>query len=72
MTAEGWRAALFQAIEAFRGGDPRAVDLLVQILVEQDQAKQALREVGFGCTGMPWADVVRDIITLTTEPRAES
>lgn len=72
MTAEGWRDAIVQAVDASRCGEHHALTLLVQILVEQDEAKQALRQVGFGCTGMPWAEVVRDIITLTTAPTRES
>jgi hypothetical protein len=73
MTAEGWRSLVFQAIDRHdRHGDPEPLNLLVQLLVEQDQAKQALREIGFGCTGMPWAEVVREIVTLTTAPTRDS
>jgi hypothetical protein len=65
MTADGWRQTIVQVVDASRCGEDRGLDLLAQLLVEQDQAKQALRKVGFGCIGMPWADVVHEILTLT-------
>jgi len=41
--------------------DPVLAALMAKLLYEQDAAKQALRELGYGCTGMPWADVVEEI-----------
>ena len=45
MNAEGWYAALLKSdADDFRG--------FAMQLAEEDQAKQLLRDAGFGCTGM--------------------
>jgi hypothetical protein len=72
MTAEGWRDIVREAVVRHDGGDDELLTLVARLLAEQDDAKEALRQVGFGCTGMPWPELVRDIITLTTAPTRES
>jgi hypothetical protein len=61
MTKEGWRCAVIEAVQNADEGNDELLKLLVHLLTEQDQAKQALRDLGYGCTGMPWADVVEEI-----------
>jgi hypothetical protein len=61
VTVEGWRDAVLQAVRDHDAGDPTLLQLMSRLLAEQDDAKQRLRELGYGCIGMPWADVVDDI-----------
>jgi len=49
MTRDGWRALI---TDAFELGDHAALDGLARQLAEEDEAKQLLRDAGFGCTGM--------------------
>lgn len=56
MTAEGWAEVVTKAM-----GDRDTMALLVALLVEQDEAKHRLREMGFGVTGTPWPQVVDEI-----------
>lgn len=61
MTAEGWREAVLAAVSRAAAGDPTLLELMARLLAEQDRAKQELRDIGFGCCGMPWLDVVEEI-----------
>jgi hypothetical protein len=61
MTKDGWRMAVLQAANRHQDGDSRSIDLLVQLLAEQDEAKARLSEAGFGVTGTPWARVVDEV-----------
>jgi hypothetical protein len=56
MTTKGWTDLVTKAI-----GNPDTMALLVRVLVEQDEAKHRLREMGFGVTGTPWAEMVDEI-----------
>lgn len=56
MTAKGWTDLVTKAI-----GNPDTMALLVRLLVEQDEAKHRLREMGFGVTGTPWLQMVDEI-----------
>jgi hypothetical protein len=47
VTEQGWRDAVQQATT-----DEQMAELLVRLLLEQDQAKQALRAKGYGWTGL--------------------
>jgi hypothetical protein len=58
LTPEGWRALVADAVRRAQAGDPELVELIARVLSEQDEAKHRLRELGFGCIGMPWAEVV--------------
>jgi hypothetical protein len=56
MTLKGWQAAVEKAKR-----DPEMARLMAQLLFEQDKAKNALREKGYGCTGMPWHQMVEEV-----------
>lgn len=56
MTREGWKEAILKASR-----EDQMMDLLSQLLEEQDSAKNALREKGYGVTGSPWPEVVAEI-----------
>jgi hypothetical protein len=57
VTKEGWSIVVKNAID-----DPKAFDLLCDLLVEQDQAKQLLRETGFGVSGQSLLATVQEVI----------
>lgn len=61
MTEDGWRSAVLDAVRRADAGDPELLDLMAKLLAEQDAAKQELREIGYGCLGTPWRDVVEEI-----------
>lgn len=67
MTAEGWMDLVLEAFDRHDRGDHELINLVVRLLAEQDEAKNALREAGFGSIGTPWADVASDIITFFRE-----
>lgn len=56
MTEQGWRQAVIKA-----ASDPGMLNLLGELLHEQDMAKNILREKGYGCIGMPWRDMAREV-----------
>lgn len=56
MTADGWRELVEVA-----NRDPLIKALLVRLLTEQDAAKAELHARGYGVTGTPWLDVVREV-----------
>lgn len=66
MTRDGWRVLVLMAVDKNAADDPSALDLLVELLHEQDAAKQALRDKGYGWTGLGWAGTVQLI------PRADA
>lgn len=61
MTKEGWRDLVIQAVTDSMHGDIRTLDLLAEYLAETDRAKQILRDLGYGCTGMGIERTVREI-----------
>lgn len=61
MTREGWKRVVESAVQNADKGDVSSLDLLVTLLTEQDQAKEEIRRLGFGVTGMPWLDMVDEI-----------
>lgn len=64
MTADGWRLiVLGAAYSNNENDDPAKLDLLASLLAQQDEAKERLRELGYGCIGSTWSDVVREIET---------
>jgi hypothetical protein len=52
VTRKGWEELVVQFAHAIVAGDAERLQLLTDVLAEQDAAKQALREKGYGCTGM--------------------
>lgn len=61
MTTDGWRALAIAAVRQHDRGEDEMLDSLVQLLVEQDAAKAELQRKGYGCTGMPWLELVADV-----------
>jgi hypothetical protein len=61
MTEAGWKEAILEAVRRAETGDRTLLNLMALLLTEQDQAKQQLRELGYGCIGMSWLDVVAEI-----------
>ncbi len=62
MTQEGWFDLVRDANWAYEyDADRSRLDLLAQLLAEQDAAKSRLQQMGVGCIGMPWANVVDEI-----------
>lgn len=61
MTREGWRLFVLRAVEQHCCGDDHSLDLLSRMLEEVDRAKQALRDKGYGCTGMGWLETVAEV-----------
>lgn len=64
MTVEGWKMLVLHAVSRYIAGDVEPLDLLALLLNEQDEAREQLRRLGFGCTGMPWPQVVNEIETM--------
>ncbi len=62
MTFEGWQDTVIDAAKRYLDdGDETLLVLLAQLLTEQDAAKEALKRLGYGCTGTPWPEVVEEI-----------
>lgn len=61
VTLEGWRELTLEAFRRHQAGDSEMVELMARILYEQDAAKHQIRELGYGCTGMPWLDMVKEL-----------
>lgn len=59
MTAEGWRGLVMQAVEQYMTGDADKLQLLARHLEMCDQAKQVLRDRGYGWTGMDILETVQ-------------
>jgi hypothetical protein len=64
MTLQGWREAVQGASR-----DTTLAELMAQLLFEQDAAKNRLRELGYGCIGMPWAKVVEEVADRDLRPK---
>ena len=62
MTKEGWRAAILDAWGQALSGDQTMLDGLAQQLTEEDEAKQLLRNAGFGCTGVSLLRTVQEAL----------
>jgi hypothetical protein len=61
MTETGWRNLVLKTFDEFRAGHTESFELLIALLHEQDQAKNRLREKGYGVTGMPWIEMVEEV-----------
>jgi hypothetical protein len=66
MTRDGWRELVIHAMRLNDLGDPANLDLLAKLLTEQDQAKQGFRDLGFGCIGASWRQVVQEVREFIT------
>lgn len=61
MTSQGWRDVVIQAVRDADSGDKEGLDLLSNYLEECDLAKQALRDKGYGWTGLGILETVEQI-----------
>lgn len=52
MNASGWKELIIKVVRDYDTGDYEQIDLLSKLLEENDAAKQALRDAGFGYTGL--------------------
>jgi hypothetical protein len=65
MTAACWRDLVLEAARRHSQGDPELIDLLVKVLEEQEDAKQALRRKGYGVTG---TGLLRTVMEVKARP----
>jgi hypothetical protein len=61
VTQKGWREAILRAAADDAAGDATLLDLMARLLTEQDKAKNDLRRIGVGCTGMPWQKMIDEV-----------
>ena len=55
MEKDGWKELVLEAVK-----DPERLDLLTQLLEESDEAKQVLRNKGYGHTGLSLLKTVEE------------
>lgn len=56
-------------IARYKRGDTSALDGFAQALAEEDEAKQLLRDTGFGCTGMSLLRTVQEAVAWMEDRR---
>lgn len=61
MTKDGWRELVILAVRDFDNSNDEGVSLLAEYLEECDLAKQALRNKGYGWTGLGILETVEQI-----------
>lgn len=61
MTKDGWRDLVIQAVHEADNGNGESVSLLAEYFEECDLAKQALRNKGYGWTGLGILETVQQI-----------
>ncbi len=66
MNLVGWRAVLFDAFDRGLGGDETALNGIARQLAEEDEAKQLLRNAGFGSTGKSLLLTVQEVLAWVT------
>lgn len=59
MTKEGWHDLVIQAVARANAGDQELLNLLSSLLEEVDIAKQALRDRGYGWTGLGLLETIQ-------------
>jgi hypothetical protein len=60
MNQIGWRDLAVEAVQEARKGSPEKLELLGRLLEEADLAKQALRDKGYGWTGLSMLETIRN------------
>lgn len=66
MTKDGWRNLVIQAVSDLSySHDSSGIDLLATHLEECDKAKQALRDKGYGWTGLSILETVNQVPSAT-------
>jgi hypothetical protein len=61
MKAEGWKLLVKQAVAEDESGKPETLDLLARYLEMCDEAKQELRNRGYGWTGLDILETVKQV-----------
>ena len=62
MTADGWKLSILHAITQWvEHDDETAINTLAAYLEEVDNARQALRDKGYGVTGTPVERQVEEV-----------
>ena len=61
MTLDGWRRVVKHAAYTLQDGDESSAERLVLALKDADDAKQALRDKGYGCTGMTLLETAAEV-----------
>lgn len=61
MKAEGWKLLVKQAVAEDESGKPETLDLLASHLEMCDEAKQELRNRGYGWTGLDILETVKQV-----------
>ena len=61
MTKQGWRTRIVEAVAELMLGEETRIDLMAAYLEEVDNARQALRDKGYGCIGMPIERQVEEV-----------
>lgn len=59
MDKANWISLVLEAVQEARRGDRGKLDLLAAYLAEADQAKQALRDRGYGWTGLGLLETIQ-------------
>lgn len=62
--AEAWEDHIVGAVHKYWQGDNKVLSLLGKQMVEVEQAKQYLRDLGYGCTGMGILETVKEVLPV--------
>lgn len=61
MTVQGYREGIIKAVEEHYAGDSTYLNMIAEVLEEQDEAKQALRDKGYGHTGLSLLRTIQQV-----------
>ena len=67
MRIESWKEIIFEGVDKANHGNHAQVDLIAQLLAESEQAKQVLREKGYGWTGLSLLKTVTELVPYNPE-----
>lgn len=56
MTKDGWRLLIKHALN-----DEKQMELLIELLIEYEEAKKRLRNKGYGCLGTTLIQIVNEV-----------
>lgn len=59
MTKEGWKLLIKHAVN-----DEKQMELLVELLIEYEEAKNRLKNKGYGCLGTTLVQAVNEVPVL--------
>lgn len=66
MKAEDWQAFIMRAVEEYAAGNPTSLQLIARNLEVCDDAKQVLRDRGYGWTGLDILETARMVTDCAT------